>query len=104
MAKNYVCEGGTLTFTAPDGGVTAGTPVIIHTLNVIPLETVKAGEPFTGALGGVWQLPATAGLTAGSEAAWDGARLVAADTENAKTLGKLVSDESGGYAEALLVQ
>lgn len=52
------------TFTAPGGGVTAHTAVLINGTVVIPMETVAAGLPFTGFVGPgrVNGLPKVAGL------------------------------------------
>lgn len=106
MAKNYVSDGNAVTMTAPAGGVVSGTPVKIGALVVIPLVTAAAGEKFTGRTRGVWLLPVTSGLTAGALVKWDTVtgKLVADSAKDADDFGKLITDESGGYAEALLTQ
>ena len=106
MAKNYVSDGNVVTLTAPVGGVVSGTPVKIGALVVIPLVTAAAGERFTGRTRGVWLLPATTSLTAGALVKWDSAtgKLVADSAKDADDFGKLITDESGGYAEAMLTQ
>lgn len=65
MAKNYVEDGNVLTLIAPVGGVQSGVPAVIGDLVVVPLVDAAAGEPFAGKTGGVWSLPAAAGLTQG---------------------------------------
>lgn len=104
MAKNFVCEGRQMPFIAPAGGVTAGKPIKIGALTVVPLETALAGVEFTGALAGVWMLPCDTALAVGAAVKWDGAKLVADTTKDADDFGKLVSSGASGYAEALLVQ
>ena len=104
MAKNYVSDGSVLTLTAPTGGVVSGTPVKIGALVVVPLVSAVEGAKFTGKTDGVWLLPADTGLTAGALVKWDAAtgKLVADTAKDADDFGKLVTAESGGYAEALL--
>lgn len=67
MAKNYVEDGNVLTLIAPAGGVQSGVPAVIGDLVVVPLVDAAAGEPFAGKTGGVWSLPAAAGLTQGAK-------------------------------------
>ena len=106
MAKNYVQDGKVVDAIAPAGGVTAGTPVLIGTLMLIPLVTAVEGATFSGATDGVWQLPCTTGLTAGAMVKWDATNsiLVADSAKDGDDFGKLTIAESGGYANALLVQ
>jgi predicted RecA/RadA family phage recombinase len=61
MATNYVQPGDVMTFTAPTGGVTSGTPVLIGNLLVIPQSTVAQTLPFAGAVVGVFTLPKATG-------------------------------------------
>lgn len=51
--KTFEQEGEVMTFTAPVGGVTAGTGVKIGGLVVIPLVTAAAGETFSALTRGV---------------------------------------------------
>ena len=104
MAKNYVCDGRSITLTAPAGGVVSGLPVKIGALVVIAITSAAEGESFTGQADGVWRLPAATGLTAGALVKWDSAtgKLVADSAKDADDFGKLITAESGGYAEALL--
>lgn len=102
MAKNFVQEGHCPEFTAPAGGVTAGVPVVLGTLVVIPLTDAAEGEGFAGRTGGVWSLPCAAGLTLGAKVGWLDGELVAAATAEAVEFGKLITAEAGGYADALL--
>lgn len=59
--KNYIQPGDSLEFTAPAGGVVAGTPVLIGSLVVVPTTTAAAGAKFNGDTEGVFTLPKTAG-------------------------------------------
>lgn len=104
MAKNYVSDGNAVTLPAPAGGVLSGVPVKIGSLVVIPLVTAAEGEMFVGRTNGVWRVPATTGLALGSLVKWDSAagKLVADSAKDADDFGKLITAESGGYAEALL--
>lgn len=103
MAKNYIQDGNVLTLTAPAGGVTSGGLYAIGALVVVSLHDAAEGEPFAGKPNGVWSVPATAGLTAGAEVSLLGGQLVAAGTAEAVPCGKLVSPETGGYANLLLI-
>ena len=104
MAKNFVGNGAVLTMTAPVGGVVSGVPIKIGALVLVPLVSASVGQSFSGRADGVWRLPADAGLTAGALVKWDAAagKLVADTAKDADDFGKLVTAESGGYAEARL--
>ena len=56
MSRTYVKPGKTLTFTAPTGGVTSGSPVIIGSAFVIPKTTAVATAEFEGDTEGVHEL------------------------------------------------
>lgn len=62
MATNYKHPGDVVERTAPSGGVTAGTPVVIGSEFLIPLVTAAVGVKFNGALTGVWTLAKTTGV------------------------------------------
>ena len=71
--KTYDSPGEILTFTAPGGGVVAGTGVKIGDILVIPLVTAAAGAKFTGVRLGVVEhakLSAQA-WTEGQQVNWD---------------------------------
>ncbi len=71
--KNFVQEGETLEFTAPAGGVVAGTGVKIGDILVIALETAAATVKFRGQRTGVVEhakLSAQA-WTEGAQVNWD---------------------------------
>ena len=55
--KTFVHEGDRMAFTAPSD-VTAGVPIIINNLIVIPAKSVASGEDFTGHIEGIFDLPA----------------------------------------------
>lgn len=104
MAKNYQGVGLQRTFIAPTGGVSSGVPAAIGALVVVPLEDAAKGQPFTGVLGGSWTLPITGALKVGAKVGVLAGGLVADGTADAVPFGKLLTDASGGFAEALLIQ
>jgi predicted RecA/RadA family phage recombinase len=104
MSKNYAGAGQSCTFVSPTGGTKAGVPVAINALVVIPLEDTVKGQPFTGRLGESWVLPVTGALKAGAKVSVLAGVLVADGTADAVPFGKLLTDASGGFAEALLIQ
>lgn len=57
MGTSYIQQGDVMTFTAPSGGVTAGTPVLIGNLLVIPQETAAQTLKFSGYVTGVHSVP-----------------------------------------------
>lgn len=61
MATTYIQEGEVLTLTAPTGGVTAGTPVLIANLLVVPQTTAAQTLPFDAYTEGVHLLPKATG-------------------------------------------
>lgn len=75
MSINFVQPGNVLEFTAPSGGVTAGVPVLINGLVVIPTASADAGDTFRGATQGVFTLSKTSleTWTVGQAAFWDAA-------------------------------
>lgn len=104
MSKNYQGAGQTVTFISPTGGTTSGVPLAINSLVVVPMDTTKKGEPCVGALGGSWQLQVTGALKQGAKVSLLAGGLVADGTADAVPFGKLLTDASGGFAEALLIQ
>lgn len=81
MATTYVQPGDVLTFTAPTGGVTSGTPLFINGLFVIPQTTALAGVAFEGMIVGVHKLTKTDSQAwlEGQEIFWDLANSCATD-------------------------
>lgn len=105
MTTNYVNTGSKLDIVSPAGGTTKGFPVAINDLVVIAdADTSKAGIPLGGWTGGVWSVPAAAGLKAGKKVGFLGGQLVAADTANAVYCGKLTTDTVDGVADFMLLQ
>lgn len=74
MSTAFVQRGGTLTFIAPSGGVTNGTPVLVQNVVVIPNSTVAVGLAFEGNIEGCFTVPKTAG------AAWTTGQVLYFDT------------------------
>lgn len=104
MAKNYSSDGSTVNFVAPTGGAVAGQPCVLGALVVMPLGSGPKGTPLVGVTNGAWNIPTTPGLKQGAKVSVLAGALVADGTADAVPYGKLLSDESGGVAEALLVQ
>lgn len=94
MATTYVSPGDTVTLTAPSGGVTAGTPVLIGRLLVIPKNTVAQTLPFDGYVGGVHTV-----AKVGSQAWTEGANVYWDDTNKYFT----TTATSNQYAGVALV-
>jgi len=63
MSTKFIEPGRVLTFTAPSGGVVAGTPVLIGSMVVIPRTTVAQTLPFDGDVEGVLTVPKATGAT-----------------------------------------
>lgn len=105
MAKNFASSGSTVNIKAPAGGTVSGKPLVVNTMVLMPLETVVQGQPVTCHTGNAWYLPVTAGLKLGAKVSVlaDGS-LVADGTDNSTPFGRLVGDEAGGMAAALLIQ
>lgn len=73
MARTFIQPGDTLSLTAPSGGVTAGTPVLIGSLLVIPQSSVAETLPFEGMVVGVHSLAKTSAQawTEGQKIHWN---------------------------------
>jgi len=88
MARTYKQPGDVLPLTAPTGGVTAGTPVLIGGLLVVPQNTAAEGEPFEGMRTGVHTLPKTSAQawTQLAKVYWDNTNKVCTTTATSNTL------------------
>jgi predicted RecA/RadA family phage recombinase len=104
MAKNYSSDGSTVNFVAPTGGAIAGQPLALGQLVVMPIGSGPKGTPLVGVTNGAWNVPVAPGLKQGAKVSVLAGALVADGTADSVPFGKLLSDESGGVAEALLVQ
>lgn len=73
MAKTFVQDGCRLDLIAPSGGVTAGTPVLMGTIVVIPSSTVAQTLAFVGMIAGVHLVTkaASQAWTVGAKVYWD---------------------------------
>jgi predicted RecA/RadA family phage recombinase len=71
--KTYAQPGEVLALTAPSGGVTSGTPVLIGSLVVIPLVTAAETVMFSALVAGVATVPKATGTawTEGAKLYWD---------------------------------
>lgn len=70
---NFLSSGDVIAPVAPEGGVTAGVPVLIGGLFVVPRVSADAGDIFPGVADGVIRLPKATGFapSAGAVAYWD---------------------------------
>jgi len=70
---NYVQPGDVLEFTAPSGGVTAGTPKMIGQILVIPTVTAAVNVRFNGMVVGVFRVTkvGSQAWTEGAVVFWD---------------------------------
>lgn len=73
MSRAFIQRGDVMTFTAPSGGVTAGTGVLIGALLVIPRTTAAQDEQFDGDVTGVVShaKAASQAWTEGAVVYWD---------------------------------
>lgn len=71
--KNFVQPGLSIECVAPSGGVTAGSPVLIGGLLVVPATTADQGDKFTGHANGVFTVAKAAGAAwaIGDVVYWD---------------------------------
>jgi predicted RecA/RadA family phage recombinase len=87
-SQNFLHSGLMMPFTAPSGGVVAGTPYLIGSLLVIAQETVAAGASFDGLTTGVFVLPKATGQawTEGLKLYWDNTAKNVTSTVGSNTL------------------
>lgn len=96
--KNYVGPGKIMDFTAPSGGVTAGTPLLIGALIVIPEVSAAENVRFAGAVEGVFDVPAATHAT--TQAWTEGQLLYWDDTAKTFTITATSNTKKGVAAEA----
>lgn len=100
--KNGYKRGDIITFTAPTGGVTSGTPVVIGTLFAIPATDAAEGEEFEGAVERAWTLPKVPAntTTIGQAAYWNATAGQATTTVGSNRLiGAFIEVTGNGDAE-----
>lgn len=95
MAKNSIQRGLVLSLIAGVDGVTAGTPLMVGTLFVVPATSALQDEPYEAHTVGVWEFPKTAANApaAGAAAYWNA---VAGEITTTVGSNKLV----GAFTEA----
>ena len=103
MATNYIQDGNVLSLVAPTGGVVSGGIYAIGQLVVVAVADAAEGETFAAHTGGVWSVPAAAGLAVGAEVGLLDGEVVAAATASAVACGKLVTATASGVANLLLI-
>lgn len=96
MATSFIQPGCVLEFTSPTGGVTAGVPVLIGALVVIPVDTVAQTLPFRGHTEGVHSAPKT-----GSQAWTAGAAVYLDNTNHVFTTVSTGNTRAGVATEAV---
>lgn len=86
--KNYVSSGKVMEYTAPSGGVTSGTGVLIGSLLVIPTFSAAEAAKFTGVAVGVVTHAKTSAQawTEGAKLYWDNSAKVFTTTSSGNTL------------------
>ncbi len=85
--KNFIHEGRTLSFTAPEGGVDSGVPAKVGDIIGIPAITAPAGAPFELYVEGVYELPKGAiAITEGKKVYWDATAQAVTTTATGNTL------------------
>ena len=102
MANNYKQPGDVLEFTAPAGGVTSGTPVLVGKLLVIPLKSAAATAKFPGQTVGVWSVTkaASQAWTEGAAVYWDDTAKVFTTVSTSNTLvGAAAAAVAGGSGD-----
>lgn len=96
MATNCIIPSeNVLNLTAPSGGVTAGTAVLIGQALVIPLDDAAEGDSFRGAIGGTWS-----GLAKATGAAWTVGAVLYWDDGNARFTTTASGSQRAGVAHA----
>ena len=98
--KNFVSEGHTLTLTAPAGGVTSGTALLIGT-NIfgVPVTDAVAGDTFALKVGGVFD-----NQPKDTAAAWAEGDLLYWDNTNKKFTKTSAGNTKVGVAVAAALQ
>lgn len=97
--KNFVQEGNALDLVAPAGGVTAGKPVKIGDLIVVPSTDAAEGETFAGWTEGVYEVDTDTGASwAQGEKVYllaDGSAFTKTATSNTKAGVTIAAKASG---------
>lgn len=70
---NYQQKGDVLALTAPSGGVTSGTAVLISDLLVMPMASAAVGETFSGVAVGIFEITKKSAdvMAEGDKVFWD---------------------------------
>ena len=103
--KNFVQPGDTVTVTAPTGGVTSGSGVLIGGLFGIDAFDAAEGNEVEIATRGVFQLPKAAeAIDAGNRVYFDPALGVVTDSDTTETalIGACIKDAESGDASCLV--
>lgn len=95
--KNFVQKGDALDLTAPSGGVTAGVPVKINNLIVVPATDADEDDTFAGYVKGVFDIAAE-GATSGQ--AFAEGETVYWDATNKQATVTSTDNTAMGYAVA----
>lgn len=101
--KNYKSEGSYISFTAPNGGVESGKPVIIGDLFVIPTYSAAANYECEGATVGVFELAklSTDKPTQFAPAYWDDAESLVTTSAGGIGEGAVANKQIGVFMDAL---
>lgn len=92
--RNFKQPGVALDCVAPAGGVVSGVALLVNTILVVPATTAAAGQPYSGYLEGVYELPCATGT------AWAQFDTLYWDTANARLTTTAGSNTKVGFAAA----
>lgn len=103
--RNFKQPGAALDCVAPAGGVVSGVALLIASILIVPAVTAAAGQPYTGYIEGVYELPCATG-TAWAQfdvLYWDAAakRLTTTVGSNTK-VGFAAAPKEAGLATGLI--
>ncbi|MBD3571698.1 DUF2190 family protein [Brevundimonas diminuta] len=103
--KTYIQKGDILDFITPAGGAVAGVPLIIEKAFIIPASTTEEGEPNSGAVEGVYELPASGAAAAQfAPAYWDTTAGAATGAATGNTKIGYFTDAKAGNAATIRVK
>jgi len=103
--KNYIQKAGTITLTAPSGGVVSGQGVAVGDFFVVASGDAAQGEEFEGALCGAFEVTKPTGVTfsQGDRLFFDGSDLVGTDGGSDVDAGRVLVDAGSAATSVILV-
>lgn len=105
MSTNNIQRGDVLDFTAPTGGVTSGTPVLIGSLLVVPVADALEDDVFAAQAIGVFEIAkSTNAFTEGQLAYWDDSNSRVTSTATDNTLVGVAAAAAGTSDATALIR